>query len=343
MKIALIGRDKQGWSVDKDNFYTSQAIKALDFQQTKNVFSADIIFSVWYSLLVRKKNFYLKFLKNRKKIVAVITNNIEDNIQDFSPYNKIVDYWVCANSIQKEYLLKQKINPKNIFFNPFYVDEKKFFKIEKNKKEIAETLNIDYNKLKNKFLIASFQRDSLGKDLTKQKWHKNPQKIIDVLKKIDTENILLLLAGPRRHFIINQCKKNNIPYFYVGDETFVQKMTDDVAVNILSEEKINLLYNLSDLYLVTSVSEGGPKSVTEASLTKTAILSTKVGMAADMLNEFSICKNDQDFISKINQLKSEQNLREKLIENNYKKVSEINNFEAYKNRIKNIIETVAND
>ena len=42
---------------------------------------------------------------------------------------------------------------------------------------------------------------------------------------------------------------------------------------------VNKLYNILDLYLVTSRIEGGPQAILECALTKTPILSTDVGVA----------------------------------------------------------------
>ncbi len=341
MKIKIIGKGGLGWSIDKDRFYNQKAMLELKLDLTNSVFKADIIYSIWYSYLLKIKFLPLRLFKGNKKIVTVVTNNIEDNTVDFEKYRNLIDFWVCANSKQKKYLISQNIKSQNIFFNPYYVDEKLFFKKNNTKEQIARILKIDYQLIKDKFLIGSFQCDSQGKDLTKQKWHKNPKQIIEIFNNLDKNKYILILAGPRRYFIINECKKHNIPYIFVGNETFVEAKKDDMKLNVLPAKLINILYNLIDLYLVTSVSEGGPKAVLETSLSKTPILSTNVGMAKDLLSQYSICETNNEFLNKIRQLEQKNEIYENLISENYEKVSKINNFEAYKKRIKNIIETVA--
>lgn len=44
-------------------------------------------------------------------------------------------------------------------------------------------------------------------------------------------------------------------------------------------------YNALDLYLVTSRAEGGPKAILESMATGVPIVSTKVGMASDIIKE----------------------------------------------------------
>ena len=59
---------------------------------------------------------------------------------------------------------------------------------------------------------------------------------------------------------------------------------------------VNKLYNILDLYLVTSRIEGGPQAILECALTKTPILSTDVGVASEILDRKSIFK-PEDFES----------------------------------------------
>ena len=110
IKIKIIGKDGQGWSIDKDRFYNEKALKELNFNLIKCFFNADIIYTVWYSYLLKKKLLPLRLLKGKRKIIAAVTNNIEKVNTDFSKYKSLVNYWICANSEQKKYLLKQNDN-----------------------------------------------------------------------------------------------------------------------------------------------------------------------------------------------------------------------------------------
>jgi glycosyltransferase involved in cell wall biosynthesis len=58
-------------------------------------------------------------------------------------------------------------------------------------------------------------------------------------------------------------------------------------------EKMNELYNCLDLYLVSSRCEGGPRSVFEAGLTKTPIISTRVGISPELMDSAALfdCDN----------------------------------------------------
>ena len=52
--------------------------------------------------------------------------------------------------------------------------------------------------------------------------------------------------------------------------------------------KIRQLYNILNLYIVSSRFEGGPQSIMECAVTKTPIISTDVGIASEILSPQSI-------------------------------------------------------
>ena len=52
--------------------------------------------------------------------------------------------------------------------------------------------------------------------------------------------------------------------------------------------ELNELYNILDLYIVSSRVEGGPQAILECAITKTPVISTDVGIASQILNPKSI-------------------------------------------------------
>ena len=218
-KVYILGQEGTGWSIDKDRYYTQKAIEQLDgYVITDNIFKADIIYAIWWNrLLTIPFKIFNTFFK--KKIIATITND----------------------------LAHQESMAKKLIFNPFYVDENIFNKLDITKQEICNMLNIDYQVIENKVLIGSFQRDSLGSDLTQPKWQKDPDMLIDIMKLLDKNKYLLLLAGPRRHYVIEECKKQDINYLFVGDESYIKDKKDDINSNGLPIEKMPYLYNLTDI------------------------------------------------------------------------------------------------
>jgi len=344
ISIYVLGKDGMGWSIDKDRENIKKVLNDLGYDITKNFLKADIVLVVWWNIVTNSFYKFLKKIFKNKIWVAIVTNDISYQKENFNNAKIIMDFWIYANSQQKKFLLKNGIDKNHMAYNPFYVDETIFKKINMTKKEICDHLGIDYYKIKGKFLIGSFQRDSLGNNLLKPKWQKNPDLLVDIAKQLKNKNynFAIVLAGPRRHYIIKRFDEEKLPYIFVGDMDPIIKIKDDICINNLPLRTINLLYNLVDVYLVTSKSEGGPKAIIEDTLTKTPILTTKVGMASDLLDDFSLCNNISDFIKKIEILMNDEKTKKRVIENNYKKVYSINNYEAFKRRIKKIIDMAIN-
>ena len=66
-----------------------------------------------------------------------------------------------------------------------------------------------------------------------------------------------------------------------------------------SRAELNRLYNLLDLCLVSSRWEGGPHTLIEACFAKTKILSTRVGIAEDVLERGSLFDTIPEAVSRI--------------------------------------------
>lgn len=140
-----------------------------------------------------------------------------------------------------------------------------------------------------RYLIGNFHRDSEGADLNLPKLVKGPDLFVEMITAVHRAGapIHVLLAGPRRHWIRNQLDRAAIPYTFVG----IPCVGDDVNTNILDRATLNQLYNLLDLYVVSSRSEGGPQSVMEAAAARCPIVSSRVGVAEDILDSTSIYRD----------------------------------------------------
>ena len=133
----------------------------------------------------------------------------------------------------------------------------------------------------------------MGTDLNQPKWQKNPDLLIEILKTLPVNDFVLVLAGPRRHYLVKKCRELNLPFVFVGDSSYFASNQDDILINNLNDETIAKLYNLIDLYIVNSQSEGGPKAILEAALSQTLICSTPVGLAEDFLHPDLIYTKDK--------------------------------------------------
>ena len=148
-----------------------------------------------------------------------------------------------------------------------WVDSNIFYQIE------------DKNDLRNKwelsgYLVGSFQKDTEGKT-NEPKLSKGPDIFVNIMEdiKYNHPDLLVILSGTRRTYIISELEKRGIKYKYF---------------EMISLKELNELYNCLDLYVVSSRVEGGPRAIVEAGIAKTPIISTDVGIASDFMPKESI-------------------------------------------------------
>jgi glycosyltransferase involved in cell wall biosynthesis len=322
-----LGDKKLGtWSLSQDLIHAKRFFERLNCEIVTNFFSADVIYSPWHDLILRRDYYCLfRLLKKIKKtrIITVISNDVS---QHAHPHlNKLSN--IADTIIVPSRRLYDFFAGKNWYINlthiPFYVDKQYFNRKKESRLEICHSLDIDPEAIGNKLLIGSFQRDSLGDNLKKLKWQKNPDLLIKILKQFHRDEILLVLAGPRRHYVINQCRKHDIPYLFYGDEMYIDSDKDDLGVNNIEHHRMSLLYNLIDCYTVTSKSEGGPKAVLEAAMTKTFIVSTDVGLAPDILHGDLLYDESEPekLVNFIKKVMSDEKLKKEYINYNFNMVN----------------------
>lgn len=340
MRIYLHGSEGNNWSLDQDFKNVYKVI----FQNPKHVivksiFEADIVYSVWWnSLLNIKYRLLRKYFK--KSIIATITNDLSHQKDELKSLQRIATHIVYANMKQYDTLKLCGFNNERLFYCPFYVDESIFKPLTMEREKIAEVVGIRPELIKDRFLVGSFQRDSLGDDLTKPKWQKNPDLLLDIVEDLNKIiPVTLVVAGPRRHYVFHECLRRNIEVIFVGDRDYLLRNMDDMNVNITSHIKLNMLYNLIDLYIVTSKSEGGPKSVIESAISQTPIISTDVGLANDFLTENSIFNSFNEAVDKALEILLNKKLANMIVEGNYLKASKNNNITNYTDKISQILES----
>jgi glycosyltransferase involved in cell wall biosynthesis len=104
---------------------------------------------------------------------------------------------------------------------------------------------------------------------------KGPDVFVNIMEDMqkDHPDLLVILSGTRRTYIIRELEKRGIKYKYF---------------EMIGLKELNELYNCLDLYVVSSRVEGGPRAIVEAGITKTPIISTDVGIASDLMPRESI-------------------------------------------------------
>ena len=262
MKI-FVSKINESWIVDRVRNEWLEKNKEIS---TNTIRNADIIWIVapWLWKKIPKKH-----LKNKIVVCSMYhLDNSNEEIEDFLERDQYVDYYhVISKNTEKQI---RPLTEKTIKSIPFWVDDKVFFEI-KNKQELKKSLGLDQNK----YYIGSFQRDTEGSDLKSPKLIKGPDRFIEIIasKFMINKKIEVILTGKRRQYVISELEKIGVPYIYF---------------EMVDSKLLNELYNILDLYIVSSRIEGGPQAIIECGLSKTPIISTDVGVAKEILAPKSI-------------------------------------------------------
>lgn len=264
----------QKWICDE---LKSEFMNTFPNDTTSDPFEAGII---WYLAPWRYKycppglslNNWYKILKYKKVICTqhhVDNNKLEELKPQFNFMNKFSDkiHAICDKTqIDVEKYLKFDKN--NIFTKLLWANASNF--THKNKRKMRNK----YKFKEDAYLIGSFQKDTEGKNGS-PKLSKGPDIFINIVKDMykTNKNIQIVLTGLRREYLLSELISLGIKYHYY---------------DMVSLTEINELYNCLDLYLVSSRCEGGPRSIIEAGLTKTPIISTDVGIASKLMDKKAI-------------------------------------------------------
>lgn len=218
-----------------------------------------------------------------------------------------------ACQITKNELIKNGLAEEKIIVIPLSVDLSVLKAFDKTKKDkIKRSLNLP----KDKIIIGSFQKDGVGwGEGLEPKMEKGPDVFCDAVEKIAKEHpIHILLTGPARGYVKSRLKKAGIPYTHKYFKNYFD------IVNY---------YNCLDLYLIASRTEGGPKSILESWACGVPFVSTRMGMAPDIVedNENGVLVDVGDVDNLVvasKKILNDSNFRNRLINNGLKEVEDYN-------------------
>jgi glycosyltransferase involved in cell wall biosynthesis len=256
MKVYVL-KANENWFCDR---YHSEWCEYAKKYNCNNINDSDII---WLLPSWQWANIPLELLKT-KKVVATVHHIVPNkfNLHEFKARDQFVDCYHVPCSQTKENIKKHTNKP--IKIAGYWLNAEVWQPLDKE--ECRKDLNLDLNE----YIIGSFQRDTEGSDLKTPKLEKGPDRFIEYAKKINKDNLRILLGGWRRQYIINRLEEENIKYTYI---------------ELAPREILKKMYASCDLYVVSSRHEGGPQSLLEASAMEVPIVSTKMGMAPDVLNK----------------------------------------------------------
>ena len=268
--------DGAGWSIDHDGEMITESLR----RNRKDISAVPRKFSgLLHNSIVHFGNIHLFIAHcngthSSNHIVVTFFHGSRDSDPDWEgklrslrALQPRIKKLVTSCSIMAQRLRDEGFPEDKMVTIPLGVNRSQFFPshTDNQKADIRKRLGIPQDSI----CIGSFQKDGCnwgaGED---PKYVKGPDILVSVLGRLAREhNIHVVLTGPARGFVINGLKELGVSFSHAYVESHV--LPD--------------YYRCLDLYLVTSRDEGGPKAILEAMAAGIPLVSTRVGMACDIM------------------------------------------------------------
>ncbi len=294
--VFLTGGDNGGWALDDDLAQVRRALDGLSEQielvQTPG--EAQVVHTMWPFALRELPATAL----SGKRVITHIPIDPAALLGDpyFPFYRARTSLWVAQSKGALKLSMSLGLNPLELV--PYAVDTELFspnLQLSAQLESLRQT--IAKHRAAGRVIIGSFQRDSEGGNLTTPKLVKGPDILVEIIENLSRSGtaVTVLLAGPRRHWIRSELSRRNLPFIFFGEET----TRDDYGFNNVPRPILAQLYSLIDLYVVSSRSEGGPRAILEAGACGVPLVSTRVGIAPDVLPDTHLFDSLAEGVKKI--------------------------------------------
>jgi glycosyltransferase involved in cell wall biosynthesis len=179
-----------------------------------------------------------------------------------------IDRVQVTNRAMETLVLEAGVAPGKVHRIPIGIDDGVFaFRTEEAKAAARLALGLPASA----FVVGSFQKDGVGwGDGLEPKLIKGPDVLLEAAARLRERipELHVLVTGPARAYVTSGLERLGVPYRHV-----LLPGVEDVA----------RAYEAIDVCLVTSRDEGGPRAVLEAMATGAALVTTRVGQAADLV------------------------------------------------------------
>lgn len=281
VKVFLTGGDGTRWALDDDLRATRESLRGLpQLIELTDLDNCDVVHCMWSEGLTSIEPWQLA----GKRVICHIENDLSTILGNAAmlQVSSSVNVWVAQNMSTLQYCRDVGMSATYV---PYAVD------VEVFRQSIEPDVSRDklkkrWNLPENRFLIGNFMRDSLGADLTKAKDQKGADVFVAMLRLLNERGLPIhaVLAGPRRHWVRRRLEEAGVPFTYIGEIVD----GEDNHINILDKTTLSHLYHTLDVYTVTSRWEGGPRPLLEAIACGCSVISTRVGLAPDLLDQESL-------------------------------------------------------
>lgn len=274
-RLLLYGEDS-GWSLDWDIWELSRIVRRLGVRIAKPIWKhaytpQSIFFASQFFLI---DGTFERFIRHNMGfsyfhgLPGAGDTDFDEVYEALCRLHDRITRVQVSHSQMHDAVLKTGIDPAKVFLIPIGINLEYFpFRTREMKRNARMELRIP----ESAFVVGSFQKDGVGwGDGMEPKLIKGPDIFLAVLKEVKSEipELFVLLTGPSRGYVKRGLDEMGIPYKHAFLKSY-----PDVAK----------MYRASDVYLVASRQEGGPKAILESMANGVPLVTTRVGQAMDLV------------------------------------------------------------
>ncbi len=269
--------EKANWSIRWDGISITEGVNAI-MPNTASVtdapyrlanrivhFGSQYMWTSWGPHMSSSNRFAATYFHGKPEDGPAAAENLEQVLESLPR----LDYVITAAKLMEERLLEWGVPREKLVRIPIGIDTKLFQPAdEAERRRVRHSLGIPDDH----FCVGSFQKDGVGwNEGLEPKLIKGPDVFLDTIDRVRREApVYVLLTGPARGYVKQGLERMGVPYTHHFLENF---------------KDLPRYYHALDAYLVTSREEGGPKSITESMASGVPILTTRVGMAPDLVQD----------------------------------------------------------
>ncbi|MFA6020135.1 MAG: glycosyltransferase family 4 protein [Rhodospirillales bacterium] len=226
-------------------------------------FGSQFIWQAWAKALDQDTRCLITYFHGRPEDGPDMALHVDFFMRNLHRLQKIV---TAAGRVERR-LLDWGVPRRKLALVPLGIDLQLFRPPgEDKRREARQTFGVPPDRL----CIGSFQKDGEGwGEGLSPKLIKGPDIFVEAVEKLSKDfPVFVLLTGPARGYVKKRLEKAGIPY----------------AHHVLPRaDMVSEAFHALDLYIVASREEGGPKAVLESLASGVSLVSTRVGMAEDVV------------------------------------------------------------
>lgn len=226
-------------------------------------FGSQYMWLVWGRHMSKTNRYVTSFFHGKREDGSEVSRHIDEFLDSVPRLARIV----TGAGLIEQRLLDWGVPKEQIVRIPIGVDTRLFRPPTARERQAARA---KFGIADNAIVIGSFQKDGIGwGDGMEPKLIKGPDIFLKAVERLRREvPVVAMLTGPARGFVKHGLERLGVPFVH----RYVQSHSDLVEC-----------YHALDLYFVTSREEGGPMGLMESMASGVPVVSTRVGMAPDLI------------------------------------------------------------